>query len=108
MKEWVPHFRDMLDFAERARAMAKASGNEEIRKLALERALELMGEAAKRIPRDLQPEWPDIPWKDMIDLRNVLSHEYEVLSLHKLENVAIVDVPPIIEAIQKILAEHAE
>mgnify|MGYP000462175266 CR=1 FL=1 len=108
MKEWIVHFRDMLDFAERARAIAHGNGDDDTRKLALERALELIGEAAKRIPRELQPQWQDIPWKDLIDLRNVISHEYEVLTLRKLESIAKEDIPTIIDAIQNILAQHGE
>ncbi len=106
MKQYRIHFHDMLDFAQRAGAIAESGGDKDMRKLALERAIELIGEAAKRIPRELQPQWPDIPWKDLVDLRNLIAHEYEILSLEKLEAIARDDIPPIIHAIQKILAQQ--
>lgn len=106
MKQYRIHFHDMLDFAQRARTIAESDSDKDMRKLALERAIELIGEAAKRIPRELQPQWPDIPWKDLIDLRNLISHEYEILSLEKLEAIASDDIPIIIHAIKNILAQQ--
>jgi uncharacterized protein with HEPN domain len=43
---------------------------------AVERALEIVGEAANRISPQLQAAHPEIPWRKMVGLRNVLIHEY--------------------------------
>jgi uncharacterized protein with HEPN domain len=43
---------------------------------AVERALEIVGEAANRISATLQEAHPEIPWRKMVGLRNVLIHEY--------------------------------
>lgn len=40
------------------------------------RDLEIIGEAANKISLELRNLNPQIPWRDMIDMRNVLIHEY--------------------------------
>lgn len=43
---------------------------------AVVRNLEIIGEAAKHIPLTIQKQFPSIPWKRMIGLRNIISHGY--------------------------------
>ena len=43
----------------------------------VERILEIIGEATKRIPDELKKQYPSIPWADMAGMRDVLIHEYE-------------------------------
>ena len=43
---------------------------------ALERVLELIGEAARRITPATRETHPAIPWKDIIGMRNIIAHEY--------------------------------
>ena len=43
---------------------------------AVERQLEIIGEAARRITPEYQQAHPDIPWRGMIGLRNILTHDY--------------------------------
>lgn len=38
--------------------------------------LAVMGEAARQIPEEVQGQYPDIPGRDMSDMRNVVIHEY--------------------------------
>ncbi len=40
------------------------------------RNFEIIGEAAKNIPIEIQSKYPEIPWKKMYSLRNLISHEY--------------------------------
>jgi uncharacterized protein with HEPN domain len=40
------------------------------------RNFEIIGEAAKNIPLEFQTKYPEIPWKKMYNLRNLISHEY--------------------------------
>jgi uncharacterized protein with HEPN domain len=43
---------------------------------AIVRALEIIGEAAKKVPEDIRKETEEIPWKDMSEMRDVLVHDY--------------------------------
>lgn len=106
MKDINVYFRDMLDYGTEAISIAGEKGHDNIRKLAIERCFEVMGEAAKNIPRERQPEWPEIPWKTIIDLRNAISHEYETFKLKRLEDIALKDLPAILLAIESILKKH--
>ena len=44
--------------------------------LAVERSIEIIGEAARRVSQSLREAHPEIPWQSIIALRNVLAHEY--------------------------------
>jgi uncharacterized protein with HEPN domain len=43
----------------------------------VERNIEIIGEAARRISDDLKQEYPEIPWRKIITQRNVLIHDYD-------------------------------
>jgi uncharacterized protein with HEPN domain len=43
---------------------------------AVVRNLEIIGEAARHVPDEIVKEHPEIPWREMRDMRNLLSHEY--------------------------------
>ena len=43
---------------------------------AIIRNFEIMGEAAKKIPSDLRSQYPDMPWTEMMGMRNKMIHEY--------------------------------
>jgi uncharacterized protein with HEPN domain len=47
-----------------------------LRLRALERTLELVGEAARRVTPACQTDHPEIPWRALIAQRNLLAHEY--------------------------------
>jgi len=40
------------------------------------RNFEIIGEAAKKIPTEIQEKYPEIPWKKMYGLRNLITHKY--------------------------------
>jgi uncharacterized protein with HEPN domain len=46
------------------------------RQCAVERLLEIIGEAANHLSPELKEHYPTAPWRSITDLRNVVSHEY--------------------------------
>lgn len=40
------------------------------------RNLQILGDAAKHIPAQVQKKYPEVPWKEIIGLRNIVVHEY--------------------------------
>lgn len=60
------------------------------------RSFTVLGEAAKRVDDNTRQMTPDIPWQNIIDTRNYLSHEYEEINLQKTEAI-IVDHFPSLE-----------
>ena len=54
----------------------------------VERQLEIIEEAARRISKEFQDEHPEIPWRRIIGLRNILIHEYGEVKLDRLWSIA--------------------
>ncbi len=71
---------------------------------AVVRNLEVIGEAARHIPPEIELRHPDVPWGEMRGMRNVLVHEYFGVNLAILWHTVEQDLPPVIENLEKILA----
>jgi len=69
------------------------------------RNLEVIGEAAGKVPNEIQNKYPSIPWRKMIGLRNVLIHEYFGVDESIVWEVATTNLrevkPEILRAIQE-------
>jgi uncharacterized protein with HEPN domain len=53
--------------------------------LAVERAVEIIGEAARRVSEEFRRQHPEIPWRSMIAQRNVLVHEYGEIKHERID-----------------------
>lgn len=73
---------------------------------AVVRNLEILGEASKNIPEDLRKKHPNIPWKQMMGLRNLVAHEYFGIDYEILWQIVKKDIPKleplIIEALSRM------
>ena len=76
-----------------------------MRRLALERTLELVGEAAKRVSPALQKEHPEIDWRGLIGQRNVIAHDYGEIDHRRLYAAARLKIPALIAALERILED---
>jgi uncharacterized protein with HEPN domain len=74
--------------------------------LALTRLLEIIGEAANRIPDSYQDEHPEIPWIQIIGARNRLIHGYDNIDFDILWNIIQQDLPPLINLLDKLLQDN--
>lgn len=57
------------------------------------RNLEIIGEASKKISAEYKKQNPDIPWKQMAGLRDVLIHDYMGVDINIVWNVVARDIP---------------
>ena len=65
--------------------------------------LQIIGEAAAKIPSDQQREYPDLPWPKMVGMRNVLVHNYFNIDLDIVWQVVESELPALKEKIGRIL-----
>lgn len=72
---------------------------------AVVRNFEVIGEAVKRIPESLKEERPDIPWRRIAGLRDVLIHQYLRVDLEAVWAIVRDDLPEFKQAVAEILAE---
>ncbi|MCK4311907.1 MAG: DUF86 domain-containing protein [Candidatus Cloacimonetes bacterium] len=70
---------------------------------AVVRNLEIIGEAAKNIPESFRNEKNDIPWKNMIGLRNIVIHEYFGVDLSIIWKIITVNIPKTKKDILKLI-----
>ena len=107
LHESLVRLRHMLDHAREAVAMASGRSRDDLdndRKLnlALVRLLEIVGEAASRTPADERSQYPQIPWGEIVGLRNRLIHGYDSVDFDILWQVIHHDLPPLIAALEQI------
>ena len=70
--------------------------------LALVRLLEVLGEAASRVPGEVRELHHDIPWAEMIGMRNRLIHGYDHVDHDIVWAVVANDLPSLVMALQRI------
>jgi len=77
--------------------------SERLFNLALTRLLEMLGEAANRVPEDIRSKYPDLPWIQMIAARNRLIHGYDSVDFDILWAIIQNDLPNLIIRLEDIL-----
>lgn len=69
------------------------------------RNLEIIGEAARNVPREIQTLYPDLPWAEMQTMRNIVIHQYHGVNLKIIWQTVQEDLPSIISRLQQISEE---
>ena len=67
---------------------------------AVVRALEIIGESAKRVPPAVRDRAPEIPWQDMAGMRDKLIHGYHGVELRVVRRTVREDLPDLIAAVR--------
>jgi uncharacterized protein with HEPN domain len=102
----------MLDHAKEAIELSRGRSREDLDKdrlfnLALVRLLEVVGEAPAHIPEDFRQQHPEVPWREISDLRNRLIHGYDTVNFDVLWAIVKQDLPPLVDQLTAILEEEA-
>jgi uncharacterized protein with HEPN domain len=71
--------------------------------LAIVRLMEIVGEAASRIPYEERSRHPEIPWMQIVGLRNRLIHGYDAIDFEILWQILSHDIPKLVLSLERIL-----
>ena len=104
---------DILIAARKARKFLEGVTWEEFKRSELHqnavmRALEIIGEAARRVSQQTRDAHPEIPWTQMIGMRNRLIHEYFRIDLAAVWDTVQNDLPGLIELIEPLVPPEDE
>ena len=72
------------------------------------RCFEVIGEAVKRLSRDVQKTYPDIPWSKMAKMRDLLIHAYDKVDLDQVWDTVRNYIPSLISALERIIPPEEE
>ncbi len=104
--------RHMLDAAMEAEIFIQSKTRDSLetdRKLvfALIKCIEIVGEAATKVTNQCRDNLPQIPWPNIIGMRNRLIHAYFDIDLDVLWKTLIEDIPSLIVELEKIVEERS-
>jgi uncharacterized protein with HEPN domain len=99
---------DMLQAAEAVVEFTREVSLEEFRAKrivlrAVERELEIIGEAARRLSEAGRAARPEVPWRQIIALRNFLSHVYDAVDEERIWRLTREEVPALIEQLRALV-----
>ena len=107
------YLADMLRYAETAtRLLGSADvsvlNRDEVRLLAVWKAVEILGEAANQVSREGRSRLPEIPWPRVIGMRHHLVHGYRKVRAQVLVDTINTNLPPLIASLRRALEEISQ
>ena len=109
-REFLDYVDDVADAMRKTQDFTGGMNYEEFSKdektvFAVIRAIEVIGEAAKKIPLSVRKRYPDVPWKEMAGMRDKLIHEYFGVNLRAVWDTIKDDIPKLMPVFDKIKKE---
>ena len=100
--------RRMLDHYREAAALVRGKlrddlDSDRVLSLALVHLLEIIGEAGSRVSGDTRSRYSDIPWPEIVGLRNRLIHAYDSVDMDILWQILQEDIPLLTAELQKLV-----
>jgi uncharacterized protein with HEPN domain len=112
-RQYLDYFKDIQDALEKTKNFTAGLDFESFFRddkttFAVIRALEIIGEAARKIPKSVRTRYPDIPWLDMAGMRDKLIHDYFGVDLRVVWKTLQIDLPPLKSIIDRIIREESK
>ena len=108
---YIDYLNDMVNSAEKAlEFVAGMSGDEflgdEKTVFAVIRALEITGEAGKKIPNEIRDKYPTIPWREIAGMRDKLIHDYFGVNLQLIWKTVQEDLPELLPKLREVVEQE--
>jgi uncharacterized protein with HEPN domain len=112
-REYRDYLKDILDSINDIESFVGDMSFEDFKRdkktiYAVVRGIEVMGEAAKKIPKTLKDKYREIPWKKMAGMRDKLIHEYFGVDVEILWKTIKDDLPSVKPLVQELLESMGE
>jgi uncharacterized protein with HEPN domain len=107
---YTDYLQDIVDHAEKAMRFVRGVSfddfcdNEE-KIFAVVKMLEIVGEAARHLPKSVRDKYASIPWKQVVGMRDKMTHEYFSVDLEVVWRTVHEDLPPLHETAKKMLED---
>jgi uncharacterized protein with HEPN domain len=104
---------DILNAIDGAAATIGANDFETFRSIyymprAIERCIEIVSEATRHLPAEINREHPHIPWQPIAGIGNVLRHDYDLVDERIIWEVATVHFPELRRVIVELMSQYPE
>lgn len=70
------------------------------------RQLEIIGEATKRLSKEIREENANIPWREMAGLRDIISHGYDIIDNREIWSVCKHSIPELLSNLDTIIVRE--
>jgi uncharacterized protein with HEPN domain len=104
MHQMLEHARDALEMVH-GRERTELRTNRMLQ-LALVHLVQIVGEAAGRVSRAGQNQYPEVPWSKAISTRHRLVHDYDRIDYDVVWDTIVDDFPPLVAALERALASE--
>ena len=103
--------RHMLEAAKEAFSFGACQKRNELemdrmRTLSIVKSIEIIGEAATKVSKETRGQFSELPWSDIVAMRNRLIHVYFDIDLDRVWDTITDDLPPLIASLEKIVLQE--
>lgn len=110
---FLDYIEDILDAMQKAEILLTDISYDQLKNdfrvhFAVTRALEIVGEATKRLPMSLRLQYSKIPWKAMAGMRDRITHGYDEIDYEIVWDTVKKEIPRIKPLIEQILQDYQD